>query len=240
MKVIVPDAMRERAAGYAALNMRPLRIVAELADPVAYYHPVHFDGILSSAVVEDVTGGAGVPPSSDWYYIPLPLRVVWRTQDGVPLWASTDMEPVGQYENEIIYWHRRAPEPYMTWRNIITTSGRHKEKRTPLPCIVANEMACHVIGNANEIARLLERVTAIGKKRHSLGAVRRWLISPIDEFSFVRDGVFLRPVPAGMFGGVDIDAMGTLRLEAFTPPYWHVMSRAMCIPAGAEKGELNA
>lgn len=227
--MIVLDEMRAIGEQYAALDMRPLRITAEMSDPVAYYHPVHIDGILASRVVEEVTRGAGVPPSQDWYYTPLPLEVVWHNADGVPLWTCTDLAPDIQWEQEIVYLHRRAPDPIMTRKNLDVGSGRHKEKRTPLPTIVAESLTCDVVGNAQEIARLLLGVTAIGKKRTVLGSVATWSIEPINRFTFVDDQNYARrPIPLGY-----LDVFQDAKAMAYSAPYWHMATRMLCVPPGA-------
>ncbi len=221
------EAIGER---YAALPAAPLRVTAYLASPVVTYHGLHLDGVLAYAVLEEATHGALVPQSGDYLLVPLPLRAVWRSPLGVPLWSSTDLLPDGAPPTGVQYWHRRALEPTMTTRNLLTTKGRHKERRTPMPALRPARLVADVDGNAEEIARLLATVTSIGKKRVSAGRVLEWTIEEIPTFSFFDEtGAARRPVPLAYGGG---DAAAGVEI-GFSPPYWHHATRASCVPPGS-------
>lgn len=234
MSMILLDELREYRERYAALPMRPLRIVCELAAPVAHYHNLHFDAILAFQVLAEATRGRGCPPTEDYYEVPLPLREVWRSEEGVPLYASTDLLSQSTHVQDVVYYHRRALEPTMTPKPLRTTQGRHKEKRTPLPTTVTSALSCDVLGNMDEIGRLLENLTAIGKKHSTLGTVKRWLISPLETFSFVdKDHCARRPLPVlALYGDNWIIGLDHAKHVAFTAPYWHWQSKTMCYDTG--------
>lgn len=207
-----------------------LRIIAILSQPVVSYHGLHFDGILAHAIVERETGGAGLPQTTAYVPCHLPLLCVWRSATGVPLWASTDLLPEGAVAHDVIYQHRRALEPTMTRANLKTGKGRYKERRSPLPALAAPALVAYAVGDAQEIASLLAGVTSIGKKRVWNGAVLQWKVEEVDDFSFIDEqGRARRPIPHEYWyceereGGV---------ILSFSPPYWHVATRARCIPPG--------
>lgn len=215
---------------YDVLPMRPLRIRAELGAPVAFYQPVHLDGILSHAVIAEATRGMMLPDNAPLTTIPLPLQVLWRRGDGQPLWASTDFAPVGDAIRSQTYMHRRALDPKMTPRNIDTAAGRHKERRTPLPTMHNTKLVADVIGNPEALSKLLHSVTAIGKKHHSFGAVLRWTIDEADEFVLIdAERRARRPIPVQALG---ITADLGAAYVGFTPPYWHFGNREFCHDTG--------
>lgn len=225
-------ALAEYSAYVETLEMRPWRVSAILSSPVVFYHPLHFDAILSYAVVEAVTEGEMLEPNKR-YDINLPLKTLWRDPETQSrLFASTDM--VDAYAlKQPIYYHRRALEAGMTTKNLNTTSGRHKEKRTPFTAS-SGVFSSDVIGNADEIARLLSRVTSIGKKRHTLGTVREWRIEEIDTFElFTPDSKARRPIPTEYLGLPPL--MLTMPYVAFTPPYWMMINKDWCVDSGMAK-----
>lgn len=221
----------ERVAGLA---MIPLRVEVDLADSVVTYNGLHFDAILSYAVVEAVTRGAMLPPQSPYIEIPLPLAVLWRNRNDVPLYASTDLTPRGASVSAVRYWHKRSLEPSMSRKSIRVTKGVHKEKRVPMPTIHAQTLTADVIGNGDELARLLATVTSIGKKRNSAGAVLRWRIYEVDRFRLVDDAGFARrplPVTYQLKRGQPVPLAAGQHIS-FSPPYWHPATRDMCVPTG--------
>jgi hypothetical protein len=211
--------------------MTTLRITAFLDAPVVTYHGLHLDGILAHAVVERVTGGAMLPQTPDYVPVELPLRVAWYSPAGVPLWCSTDLLPVDG-TTDTLWMHRRALEPHYTRVNLQTGKGRYKERRSPLPALTATRLVAYVDGDADAIADLLRMVTSIGKKRLIAGRVREWRVEALErEFTFIEDGVALRPVPHLYLYGEE--RLETGALLSYSPPYWHVATRAICVPCGA-------
>lgn len=213
--------------------MTALRITCLLASPAVSYHGLHLDGILAHALVERDTAGAMLPQTPEYVPCELPLRCVWRSAASVPLWASTDLLPEAEAANDVIYLHRRALEPHMTAASMKTGKGRYKERRSPLPAIVTHRLVAYADGEAQEIVSLLQRVTSIGKKRIVAGVVREWIIEEIDEFSFTDgEGRALRPLPHLYIYGEERDDGSPVL--GFSPPYWHIATRARCVPTGAQ------
>lgn len=236
-KVILLDELQDYEVRYAALPMQPLKITCELLAPVAHYHNVHFDSILAYSVMEEATQGAMVAQSKDYYHVPLPIKVVWQSDLGVPLFAATDMQPHSSNTQDVIYYHRRAIESTMTTKSIRTTQGRHKEKRTPIPATVTSAFIGYVYGNMQEIGRLLQSVTAIGKKHNTIGTVKRFIIEPVDHFSFVDKEHRARcPLPlAALYGSaMPLDMIMSMKHIAFTAPYWHWMAKMACVDTGTK------
>lgn len=75
-----------------------------------------------------------------------------------------------------------------------------------------------------EIVRLLSAVTHLGKKRGiGLGEVEQWQIESAAEFTLVREGLLLRPLPQAAWGELlpgeeEPDEIPTP--VGWTPPQW--------------------
>ncbi|NJL56024.1 hypothetical protein HC928_13195 [bacterium] len=228
------DALRQH---YESLAMVPLRVECHLADDAVLSDPLHLDALLSYAVVHRETRGAMLPNNNDYIYIPLPLRSLWFSRQGVPLWASTDFEPEPGAVHSVRYWHRRGLEPHMSHKNLRPGIGPYKDRRTPMQT-VGGVLYADAIGNPEEIAALLSLISAVGKKRVSAGAVSHWRVYEITSFALIDDhNRSRRPIPGAYFVEQgDFSLGGDYHLIGFSPPYWHAATRALCVPAGAACG----
>lgn len=218
---------------YKSLDKVALRVECHLADSVVNTGGIHLDAILGYAVVERETQGAMLD-TQNYVRIPLPLAILWESRTGIPLYASTDLLPDDKAITSLRYWHRRAIEPSMTHKNIRTSAGRHKERRTPMQ-VTEGVLCADVIGNLEEIALLLQNVSAVGKKRTAAGAVREWKIYQITEFSLLNNQrKALRPIPLKyVTDKVTNHIDQEFAWIGYSPPYWHVATRGVVIPTGA-------
>lgn len=202
-------------------SMLPIIVDVEVSTPLAGYHPLTLDGLLAFCVVNKAMQGNQLDNSKTPYLLPTPLKMMWRDNknQGMPLWTANWFQPVSANRKISIYWHKRMIRPeYVGNRKDIPKSqisevaGRFKEKRIPMPGQIATHWRAECIGNPQEIARLLENIDAIGKKRHA--HVIQWTISLAESF------IFNRPIPAAYIhettGKIPLD----LQIAAWTPPYW--------------------
>lgn len=211
----------QRATDYAALPKEPLVITAELATPVIYAErrEVHLDAILAFAAVtshpvaSSFEGGAVVP---------VPLELAWVSAEGLPLWASTPLEPVGGGIETREYWHKRYPvqrAEFGSRVNAMTVRGRWKEYRTPVRAESVTALRAVAIGNADEVRELLALVTHVGKKiAMGYGRVGRWTVETGTHTA--AEVLAERAVPIDYYRGREQPA-GVLALSrGWTPPYW--------------------
>jgi len=225
------EPFRER---YASLPVEGLTVMAVLAagSSVLQYNPIYLDGLLGAAVVRLATAGRGLPDTLDAYDIPLPLACLWRSPEGYPLWAASCFYPDGEWEQDVVYLHKRAPSG--RWSRspsgkprplrMVTSMGRDMERRVPMPAVATWGIQARAIGNAAAVAELLEQVLYLGKRRN-LGTARvmRWDVRPRywDAADvLMMDGVLGRAVPAGaehlLPGRIDEPA----GVVGWTPPQW--------------------
>lgn len=222
--------LRPYAEKYAHLNLVPLRVVLTLRPgaQLAGYDPLNLDNLLARCVVEEATEGAGLPPEAAAYALPVPLKCLWHSPDGLPLWAATPFAPDGEAVKDVAYWHKRVQPGRFTGTktgnfSISSTNGRYMERRVPLPTIVATAWTAEAVGDPQEIARLLSRLAFVGKRRsNGFGEVDSWQVEPLESFELVRDGALTRPLPAGAVHLLPADQTpeGEPAPVGWTPPQW--------------------
>ena len=173
-------------------DCKPYAIMLYLKTPAILYDPLHLDGLLAKALVENALEGESLPDSADPYWLPLPLKQAWTAENGLPLWCTTDFEPLDTDSIDSEFWHKRTIDPAFLPKtragkpfNIRATQGALKEYRIPLPRHACLTWQATFEGDANAVATLLTSIASIGKKRaHGHGVVDRWEIRSIPEFSF--------------------------------------------------------
>lgn len=196
--------------------MRPLRVTIEVEGPVGGYDAPTLDGLLAWAVVHEALQGHALDDTGSPYLLPAPLYRLWTCPDtGLPLWAANHFAPVGPVAKTVSYWHKRAirpeharpqkgqPQPY-------SIKGRYKEKRVPLPAVVASYWWADCVGDPDEVLRLIGRVEVVGKKRMAL--VRGVSVEPLGRFAMNR------PVPIRYFDNPA--EVQDRQYQGWTPPYW--------------------
>lgn len=159
---------------------------------------------------------------------------------GLPLYACTTLAPAPGEPSapDVAYIHKRQQSGEFTATKsgvlgISATNGRWMERRVPFPTTVCDRLQARVVGDPDEIARLLRAVSFIGKRRAiGYGEVRRWRIeaaSGDSVFSPVTDGpdgqgpVTTRTLPAlavadGLLGAAIPE--GLPAPIGWTPPQW--------------------
>lgn len=216
---------------YAGAHCEPLgiRLYLEVGSQLAGYDSLHLDNLLARCVVNEATGWDGLPPENgqEGYLLPVPLARLWTDARGYPLWAATPFAPGPGAEGDVQYWHKRQQSGRWTRTargtfSIPPARGRWMERRVPAPTVVAPYWEATCLGNAREIAHLLEQMRYVGKRRAAgLGAVDHWEIAAVEGFSLVHEGRLMRPLPALAVGLLD----GMMPQEApapvgWTPPQW--------------------
>ena len=200
---------------YAQLEMKPLIVRAHLRPgaQMVNYDRAYLDGLLARAVMDRATGGDGVPDCDEGYWIPLPLKILWRSESGLPLWAGSVFQPVGMAEGDVVYTHKRMPKAlYCTPSGIKNNVGRWMDRRLPLPTEIAGVYEARCIGHAATVLDLLADIAFMGKRRSiGFGEVDAWEVVEA-EFSdmdtLTRDGALIHAIPAA---SRLVDCQGALR-----------------------------
>lgn len=186
-------ALMPYTARYADLVSVPLRIILTLikGSPLAGYDRVHCDNLLARAVVDEATLGQGLPNASETYCLPIPLCILWRSSDDLPVPACSVLLPLTETVEDVAYWHKRVQSGRWTGTktgnlSIRSSQGRYMERRVPLPTHLCRQWYADAIGDPSEVARLLAGIRFVGKRRsNGFGEVESWEVVPLDEFRLV-------------------------------------------------------
>lgn len=205
-----------------------MRVTAVMGGP--YVHAIdgaiHLDGVLSMAACAAINSG----PNQDFdgAVVPIPLRLLWVCQKGRPLWAASDLRPVGETGQAKSYWHSRYPADRADLSEKIganTSAGRWKDYRVPMSMTLAHRLEALCVGVPEHVEKLLtQHVTHIGKKTsQGKGRVLQWTVDPlplpIDDA--IEAIISSRPVPLDYFRETASQISGRIVPRAgWTPPYW--------------------
>jgi hypothetical protein len=217
---------------WATAAKEPLVVFAELATPVVGLGALHLDGILSSAAMTLHPAPSSFDTAA---VIPLPIELAWVSQDGLPLWAASDLTPAAEAARGAEYWHKRNPghrADLGSRMNAVTTAGRWKEYRVPMQTAAVDRLFGLCVGALDEVERLLAAVTHVGKKGSiGYGRVGRWTVTPAGARS-VDEIVAMRNAPVEYYAGRQPDGV-VKPLASWTPPYWHAPWHRACIGPAA-------
>lgn len=227
-------------AAPAADHVSPLRVVAHLATGLAHTYPwtIGLDGLLAAelwASVKQTQPGpaldADYPPDLD-----LPLaRCVPTDQPDAWHWAATCGYPDPVPDRPDIHtWtgnldHRAAEHLTARLPKVVSSrQGRYRPRRMPLPVTLCKTITWTAVGDPRRVSDLVERITAIGKKRaHGEGQVLRWQVEPADDLDLFTaahltpTGHLGRPCPASCLTGHPHVLHGGLGTIGVRPPVMH-------------------
>jgi hypothetical protein len=242
--MIYLDELQPYTERYSALETRPLTVTAHLrsGSPLVAYDPVYLDGLLAWAVMHTATQGHGLARSDDPYWLPLPLRLLWASGDGLPLWGCSVFLPVGDAEPDTVYTHKRPPSAdLIDARKIKPGVGRWMDRRVPLPVRTCDAWQARCVGNADAIRELLAGVAFLGKRRGiGFGEIAEWEIAEVEFVdaidAIVINGKLAHAVPAdGPISGAAAPA-----LVGWTPPQWLPAVFGMGWPVGTAVDRVQA
>jgi hypothetical protein len=233
--------------GYIKLkDPRPFQVIFHLSKPVAGYGDMHLDALLQAAVVYDTLEGETLPPQATPYQIPVPLKVLWQSAQGVPLYDSSNLTTPGSVLKSVHWWVKSTgQEEYLPFANRKKDgslwqpdegSGVHKAYRVPLPTTQTPSLVAFGVGDMGEVGRLLEiiQMVGFGKKRGSgFGKITSIEILPgAFDTAIVQGGMLTRPVPLLALDalGLKPNTLDELQQIAFSPPYWLPANFAHCLP----------
>lgn len=220
------------------------------------HEPLHIRAVLMTSVISDLSLPIDAILFFFWHAIELGPKMLDRPGEhlsdrglgAMPFLAIANRgKPTWFYRASWAIWPERVADGTDAWvkRNdffaldyldhrarINIGSGRYKNYRMPVWYRSATHVDWYLVGDADEIRRVLSVATHIGKKTaHGWGRVREWIVEPSErDYSIVRDGKLVRGVP--------LDALPK-RVEfarthyGFRPSYWLAQNQAeIAVPAG--------
>lgn len=201
-------------------------IRATLGTPVLAGTPdgrIHLDSVLAYAAMRPIEHT--LPPARQHVQvIEIPgLLCLWRDEAGRPLWACSDLAPVGERTQGVEYGHRRYPEHRSRLAkkaSANTAAGQYKEGRRQLRTTVATRWEARAIGDPEQIRALLAEVSHIGSRSVNYGRVLCWEVIE-DDGATAQSVLAGRPVPAAALAALGISPGRINPFCGWTPPYWY-------------------
>lgn len=163
------------------------------------------------------------PVSPELLIVDVPgLHLFWRDDDGMPLWAATDIYPVDDAFESREYAHKRFRDDradFARSMKISLVAGQHKDRRVPLRVVQCDTwVAAALTDDITAMREQLARVRSLGARGASgYGRVASWTVEEFDcdeAFILARRAV---PVHSGL---IDTETANLPHI-AWTPPYWH-------------------
>jgi|GEM_PF-2358674 len=236
--------------------MRPIHIIAKMAEPIVYYGDgLTFDGILAAALMRD---------------LPYAVTSKWPTATRDEPWLRDLTLPLARWsvpfagacdpnlrdpDGKLWGWHassvfadwrihgrtevrKRVPsDEHKRWGDgyeVNVSAGRFKAHDLKLPSRFATELHWFANGRPAPILRLLTKhITSLGRKTGmGNGRVLTWHVEDWHEDWSIRCGSLLsRPMPRGYELGAGLSDAHISR-RGIRAPYWHPSRLIECIVPG--------
>ena len=224
-------------------DYEPLKIAADMAAPIVMFphDALPLDGMLEWAAFKsrapviqryllgsEANGRQPLPSiNQQAFNFKIPVKRVGHKEDSDWYWAASWAQFPEGYETDKSHWNRRfdGGQPglgeYLDFQGrsekISVSSGRYKGYHHPLSLVVTPRVEWYCLGDAEGIAKLLTKITHLGKKRsQGWGEVLRWSIykSDRDRSQWSDAGRPMRALP---------HRQGDYRrgFHGIRPPYWH-------------------
>lgn len=214
-------------------------------DAIVYYHAM---ADQNGPQIATMAGAHNAPTGDQQSYMPFRRCGLdwqsWRYADGAPLYCD---HPAYRVRNRDVRWYYAASfaqwGPHVDgmdhWNkrfdvahadlidfgtkrgNVIVEQGQYKAYHMPVYYRSALWVSWYVVGDREELHRLMPHITNLGKKAaQGWGAVLRWEIVPWphDWSVYGPDGAVMRAVPAQ--DGI---------LTGFRPSYWLPKNQSHCL-----------
>ncbi|KYC50494.1 MAG: hypothetical protein AMQ22_01456 [Candidatus Methanofastidiosum methylothiophilum] len=206
-----------------SIKDKPMSSLLITAEMESEYIPdelgnIHFDGLLSKAVVYKIPCNF---QEKYQYFIPLPLLLLGQQRQ----YYCCSVALPGDYVKGRFYWRKRSE--LRVPQKIRMGAGAYKAYNVRHDTIHTNTLKFLAHGIKKEIEDLLGYISNVGKKRnYGKGEIRKWTVEPIDnppEDCIIHDSQVLRPIPV-----TEIESTSPPITAAYYPPYWHYMNETEC------------
>lgn len=219
-------ALQPYSDRYAAMEFQPLVITATLKQSLIMYDPVYLDNLLARAVIESARVNTFEMDKSLSYELPVPLKRLWTSANGFPLWAASVFMPVGKIIRDTFYMHKRLGRFEFSEKQPKSNVGRWMDRRVPKPAVQSEtkQWQAFCVGNADEIMSLLPLIRLLGKHRNiGHGEIAEWDVSVWDGDeiqTIAQDRKLIHAVPQGAEIDLGLQFDDPASLIGWTCPQW--------------------
>jgi len=227
----------------------PLQITAYLSSPIAVYDDwtPQLEGILIYQLLSNL-GLAHPNPSIEQVkenqtiidrYLPIkkdPEHTFYYCSNPVYTYHSEEQSRFRKRwspdQEACINWGKRKPK-------FETSQGAEKAYDLPLFLRLTPRIDWFAIGTRYQVEPLLNDVSGLGKKRsQGFGQVSKWVVKEVkDDWSLVREGELMKPVPNVVFKELGITQLYNLLQWGWKPPIWLPENKNLCfMPEVVKRG----
>ncbi len=215
----------------------PFKAEIKLGSSLLLAHPyIHGDGVLAALLMRSIL--------KDEYYnlpskSPIPVSDILR----IPLKQTKKVfhASVSQFDTDIIKTetvYKRFDEEHLDRVKTKITKvrkgqGFFKDYMIKFPVVPTKTVTFYFNGAIGECDDIFKDLISLGKKTDiGYGIVRKIKLDETDkDYSFVKDGVCMRPLPSKEF--TDFGLPSISQRLAWRAPYWDKKNVAMCAAPGA-------
>lgn len=222
-KISELQSIKER---YETIQTEPLVITATLHQAIIHYDHVNLDNLLARAVLEAERVDISAMDKTKDYELPVPLKKLWASVDGLPLWAASVFLPVGEVHEDSVFLHKRMDRFEFSGRQPNVKCGRWMARRMPKTTYQSEskQWQSFCIGNAEEIKKVLPFIRFLGKHRSvGFGEIKEWDVSIWDGDdlqTIVRDKKLIHAIPQEAANSMGIEIEDSPYLVGWTLPQW--------------------
>ena len=215
---------------------KPFSLTFHMQTPIMLAHPwLSFDGLLAHLMVRERLG-------QEYYTLPSkqPIDLTYVTKDlpfkhtaGLPhaSVAQLDMSTVNTATIYKRFDERDCHKIDTATKKVQIDRGHYRAYMMKLPYVPANTVTFYGNGWLSEVLRLIQYLPGLGKKvAYGYGAIKSVSAEETrEDYSLVKDGVAMRPLPYSLGYGSDEKMM-----LAYKSPYWDKRNITPCVPPGAK------
>lgn len=211
---------------YETMPLEPLVITVTLQQAIIHYDHVNLDNLLARAVLEAERFDVSAMDKTKAYELPVPLKKIWMSDEGLPLWAASVFLPVGEIYEDSVFLHKRVERFEFSERQPNVKCGRWMARRMPKTTYQSEskQWQSFCIGNAEEIKKVLPFIGFLGKHRSvGFGEIKEWDVSKWDGNdvqTIVKDNRLIHAIPQEVAGVLGIEIEDIPYLVGWTPPQW--------------------
>lgn len=223
-------------------SFEPLLVRAKLNNGLARFDPWSpaLDSLLVYLILSEYDKLSPNPTIEDWernkdFLIDkMPLELGFIGDDWYWKSSSPITQEKGQYTDRYrkrwdyqeyaLNWGKRKAK----WE---TSQNAEKSYDLPLYCINATTLSWYVVGEKQELERLLSQCLYLGKKRsYGNGQVNAWEVIPTEkDYHLFKDGKLMRPMPYSLIAPfLDLKVKYDLLHWGWKPPVFLPQNQALC------------
>lgn len=219
--------------------MSVLLVTAHMETPVVVRHPLHFDALLASSVIQGKNPVSRGTPAAEIVDPDLPVLKVAVRGAACYLASAWSFPPDAQRGRERFVRKKDATDIHQRQRTWHRSSGGERTYCLPVPTVETGTVSWVCVGGRQGVREVLRRVSQIGAlRRQGYGMVAEWVVERLaggdpEQALMTAEGKAARNLPAEWV------EQGHTRRGPYDAPYWHPARQRQLIVAHGSDCRLH-